>query len=101
MIFTANSATSNPNFNRRSGLWFHPQFTAMMPRRNREESVPQEEADMDATTVAVDLAKDVFQVALANRAGRIIERSATHAAAIRALPREAFWPPAATGTTWE
>jgi transposase len=29
---------------------------------------------MDATTVAVDLAKDVFQVALANRAGRIIER---------------------------
>jgi transposase len=34
----------------------------------------QEEADMDATTVAVDLAKDVFEVALANRAGRIIER---------------------------
>src|SRR4030095_13927187 len=29
---------------------------------------------MDATTVAVDLAKDVFEVALANRAGRIIER---------------------------
>ena len=29
---------------------------------------------MDATTVAVDLAKDVFQVALANRAGRIIKR---------------------------
>jgi transposase len=29
---------------------------------------------MDATTVAVDLAKDVFQVATANRAGRIIER---------------------------
>jgi transposase len=29
---------------------------------------------MDATTVAVDRAKDVFQVALANRAGRIIER---------------------------
>jgi len=28
---------------------------------------------MDATTVAVDLAKDVFQVALANRAGRIID----------------------------
>ena len=34
----------------------------------------QEEADMDATTVAVDLAKDVFEVALANRAGRIFER---------------------------
>ena len=34
----------------------------------------QEEADMDATTVAVDLAKDIFQVALANRAGRVVER---------------------------
>jgi transposase len=29
---------------------------------------------MDATTVAVDLAKDIFEVAVANRAGRIIER---------------------------
>src|SRR5580704_7155462 len=29
---------------------------------------------MDATTVAIDLAKDIFEVALANRAGRIIER---------------------------
>ena len=29
---------------------------------------------MDATTVAVDLAKDVFEVALANRGGRIFER---------------------------
>lgn len=29
---------------------------------------------MDATTVAVDLAKDVFEVAVANRAHRIIER---------------------------
>jgi transposase len=29
---------------------------------------------MDATTVAVDLAKDIFEVALANRGGRIIER---------------------------
>ena len=29
---------------------------------------------MDATTVAIDLAKDVFQVALANRAGRVVER---------------------------
>jgi hypothetical protein len=34
----------------------------------------QEEAMMDATTVAVDLAKDVFEIAVANRAGRIIER---------------------------
>jgi hypothetical protein len=34
----------------------------------------QEEAKMDATTVAVDLAKDVFEVAVANRAGRITER---------------------------
>ena len=29
---------------------------------------------MDATTVAADLAKDVFEVALANRANRIIDR---------------------------
>jgi transposase len=29
---------------------------------------------MDATTVAIDLAKDVFQVAVANRAGRIVDR---------------------------
>ena len=29
---------------------------------------------MDATTVAVDLAKDVFEVAQANRAHRIIDR---------------------------
>jgi transposase len=29
---------------------------------------------MDATTVAVDLAKDVFEVAVANQAGRIVER---------------------------
>jgi transposase len=29
---------------------------------------------MDATTVAIDLAKDIFEVAVANRAGRIIER---------------------------
>jgi transposase len=29
---------------------------------------------MDATTVAVDLAKDVFEVAVANRVGRIVDR---------------------------
>ena len=29
---------------------------------------------MDATTVAVDLAKDIFEVACANRAGRVVER---------------------------
>ena len=29
---------------------------------------------MDATTVAVDLAKDVFEIACANRAGRVVER---------------------------
>ena len=29
---------------------------------------------MDATTVAIDLAKDVFQVAVANRAGRVLDR---------------------------
>lgn len=29
---------------------------------------------MDATTVAVDLAKNIFEVACANRAGRVVER---------------------------
>ena len=29
---------------------------------------------MDATTVAIDLAKDVFEIALANRAGRVFDR---------------------------
>ena len=29
---------------------------------------------MNATTIAVDLSKSVFQVSLANQAGRIIER---------------------------
>ena len=35
----------------------------------------QEEAEMDAMTVAVDLAKHVFEVALANRVGQIVERN--------------------------
>ena len=34
----------------------------------------QEGQTMDVTTVAVDLAKEVFQIALANRAGRVIDR---------------------------
>src|SRR5688572_22128334 len=34
----------------------------------------QEEVEMEITTVAIDLAKDVFEVALANRAGRIVDR---------------------------
>ena len=29
---------------------------------------------MDATTIAVDLAKDIFEVACANRAGRVVDR---------------------------
>ena len=29
---------------------------------------------MDATTVAIDLAKEVFEVARANRAGRVLDR---------------------------
>ena len=39
----------------------------------RVATTNQEEADMDATTVAVDLAKDIFEVALANRAGRVVD----------------------------
>ena len=43
-------------------------------RRLGFNELNEEEADMDATTVAVDLAKDVFEVATANSAGRILER---------------------------
>lgn len=38
---------------------------------------------MDATTVAVDLAKDVFEVAWANRAGRVLQRKRPTLAARR------------------
>jgi transposase len=41
---------------------------------NRGSQPHQEETEMDATTVAVDLAKDVFEVAVANRAHRIVDR---------------------------
>ena len=34
----------------------------------------QEETEMDATTVAVDLAKTVFELAIANAQARIIAR---------------------------
>jgi transposase len=49
--------------------WFAASWAAIVgaPRN-------QEETKMHATTVAVDLAKDGFQVAVANRAGRITER---------------------------
>jgi hypothetical protein len=33
----------------------------------------QEETDMDATTIAIDLAKDVFEIAIAQRRGRDVE----------------------------
>ena len=46
----------------------------MPPRKLGFNKLNEEEADRDATTVAVDLAKDVFEVATANRAGRILER---------------------------
>lgn len=32
---------------------------------------------MDATTVAIDLAKDVFELALADTHGRVVERTET------------------------
>jgi transposase len=41
---------------------------------NRGSQPHQEEAEMDATTMAVDLAKDVFEVAWANRMGRVLQR---------------------------
>jgi hypothetical protein len=37
-------------------------------------SANQREPDMDATTVAVDLAKNVFQLAVADARGKIIAR---------------------------
>ena len=46
---------------------FHGRESWVAPRN-------QEEAEMNDMTVAVDLAKDVFEVALANRGGRIFER---------------------------
>lgn len=41
---------------------------------------------MDATTVAVDLAKDVFEAALANRAGRIVGPAAVDASLMASPP---------------
>src|SRR3954470_16501903 len=49
-------------------------FRGIMAANRGSQPRNQEEADMDATTVAIDLAKDVFEVALANRVGRIVER---------------------------
>ena len=60
---------------------------------------------MDATTVAVDLATDVFEVALANRAGRILERKRLTRRQferfIDSLPAalRSSWKPAAPPTT--
>ena len=42
---------------------------------------------MDATTVAVDLAKTVFEVAMANAQWHIVGAAATESGAVRALPR--------------
>ena len=47
----------------------HYRPEALSSQRNN-----QEDHVMDATTVAIDLAKDVFQVAVANRAGRVVDR---------------------------
>ena len=35
----------------------------------------QEEANVERTTIAVDLAKSVFEVAVANERGQIVERN--------------------------
>src|SRR5215472_10963147 len=48
---------------------------------------------MDATTVAIDLAKDVFEVAVANRTGRIVARKR-----LRRRPFERFLEELAPGT---
>lgn len=46
------------------------------------DSHPSESAAMDATTVAIDLAKDVFELVFADAQGHIVER--------RGLSRSAF-----------
>src|SRR5215471_13985732 len=48
---------------------------------------------MDATTVAIDLAKDVFEVAVANRTGRIVARKR-----LRRRPFERFLEELSPGT---
>src|SRR4026209_2091450 len=57
---------------------------------NRGSQPHQEEADMDATTVAVDLAKDVFEVALADRAHRNNHRAGT-AVVMEACGTAHYW----------
>ena len=47
----------------------------------------QEETDMDATTVAVDLAKSVFELAIADPQWHIVERKRFNRTAVHALPR--------------
>jgi hypothetical protein len=61
----------------------------MSRRRLGFNKLNEEEADMDATTVAVDLAKDVFQVAMTNRTGRIIERKRLTRGQFRTVRRRA------------
>src|SRR5262245_42465640 len=48
-------------------------FAALLPRHRGSHHEPRGD-HMDAKTIAVDLAKDVFEVAFANRADRIVDR---------------------------
>ena len=48
----------------------------------------QEETEMDATTVAVDLAKTVFELAIADAQWRISGASAPESDAVRAVSRD-------------
>lgn len=45
-----------------------------VPLRTDRHQLNEEEAEMDATTIGVDLAKSVFELALANAAWRVIGR---------------------------
>jgi transposase len=54
----------------------------------------EEETEMDAKTVAVDLAKDIFEVAVSHRAGRIVDRKR-----LARRPFEQFLETLPAGTT--
>jgi hypothetical protein len=45
----------------------------------------QEETEMDATTVAVDVAKSVFELAIANAEWRVTAHPSSQSAAVHAL----------------
>ena len=60
----------------------------------------QEETEMDATTVAVDLAKSVFELAIANTRWRVVVAPATQPRTVRPLSRADAADPCGDGGVW-